>query len=47
MVDPAVGTRTDRDRLRRATQQVDAYLVGILQSALVLTHPIARLPEPR
>jgi hypothetical protein len=34
------GTRTDRERIHRAARRVDEYLVGVLRSAIALTHPL-------
>jgi hypothetical protein len=34
------GTRTDPERVREATERVDAYLVGALRDALALTAPL-------
>ena len=34
------GTRTDCERVRRATRHVDEYLIGVLQSAIVLSRPL-------
>lgn len=35
------GTRTDLERIHRATERVDAYLFGALESGLALTLPIS------
>ena len=39
------GSRTDRERIRKAAERVDEYLVGVLRSALELTHPLLDRPH--
>ena len=34
------GTRTDCERIRRAARRVDEYLIGVLRSAIELSHPL-------
>jgi hypothetical protein len=34
------GSRTDRERIRMAARRVDEYLIGVLRSAIELSHPL-------
>lgn len=34
------GTRTDRERVRRAARHVDEYLIGVLRNAIALSRPL-------
>jgi hypothetical protein len=34
------GCRTDRERVHRAARRVDEYLIGVLDSAIKLSHPL-------